>query len=156
MISPEVIRRYPFFAGLSLDQISTLAKVADEKNVESGHVFLSEGDEVPYLYLIEEGTVSVLIELPTKDREIEVGTVGPGEVFAWSALVPPHTATATVKATTRCRVVAVDCRKLLEAFEQDYQFGYVMMTKAAQVTRDRVAAMTIEVLAYFAGETGGQ
>ncbi len=156
MISPEVIRRYPFFAGLSLGQISTLAKVADEKNVESGHVFLSEGDEVPYLYLIEEGTVSVLIELPTKDREIEVGTVGPGEVFAWSALVPPHTATATVKATTRCRVVAVDCRKLLEAFEQDYQFGYVMMTKAAQVTRDRVAAMTIEVLAYFAGETGGQ
>lgn len=155
MISPEVIRRYPFFAGLSLDQITTLANLADEKTVEAGHFFVREGDEVPYLYLLEEGTVSILIEIPIKEKDIIVSTVGPAEVFAWSALVPPHTATASVKAITLCRVVAIDCRKLLEAFEADCQFGYIMMTKAAQVTRDRIAAMNIEMLAYFAEETGG-
>ena len=155
MISPEVIRRYPFFAGLNMDQTTTLARAGYEEEVEAGHFFLREGQEVPYLYLVVEGMVTILIELPARDEEITVSTVGPGQVFAWSALVPPHNATATVKATTPCRVVAVDCRELLEAFEQDYQFGYVMMTKAAQVTRDRIAAMTIEVLAYFAGETGG-
>ena len=97
-----------------------------------------------------------LIVLPAKDREIIVSTVGSGEVFAWSALVPPHTATASVKARTPCHVIAIDCRKLLEAFEQDYQFGYVMMTKAAQVTRDRIARMNIEYLAYLAEDTGGR
>ena len=156
MISPEVIRRYPFFAGLSMDQMNTLARAADEEKVEAGHFFLREGGEVPYLYLVLEGTANVLIELPTKDREIIVSTIGPGEVFAWSALVPPHKATASVKATVPCRVVAVDCRKLLEAFKEDYQFGYVMMTKAAQVTRDRIASMNIEFLAYLAEETGGK
>ena len=29
MVSPELIRRYPFFAGLSYEQIVTLAKAAD-------------------------------------------------------------------------------------------------------------------------------
>jgi CRP-like cAMP-binding protein len=156
MISPEVIRRYPFFAGLSMDQINTLARAAQEEEVEAGHFFLREGQKVPYLYLVEEGAVTVLIELPLKAREITVSTVGPGDVFAWSALVPPHTATASVKATTPCRVVAIDCGRLLEAFEEDYQFGYVMMTKAAQVVRDRVATMNVEMLAYLAGETGGE
>ena len=154
MISPEVIRRYPFFAGLSVDQVNTLARAADEEKVEAGHFFLHEGDEVPYMYLILEGTANVLIELPTRDREIIVSTIGSGEVFAWSALVPPHKATASVKASAPCSVVAIDCRKLLEAFKEDYQFGYVMMTKAAQVTRDRIAGMNIEFLAYLAGETG--
>ncbi len=156
MISPEVIRRYPFFAGLSMDQINTLARAADEQKVEAGHFFLREGSEVPYLYHILEGTANVLIELPAKDREIIVSTIGPGEVFAWSALVPPHKATASVKANAPCRVVAIDCRKLLETFKEDYQFGYVMMTKAAQLTRDRIASMNIEFLAYLAGETGGK
>jgi CRP-like cAMP-binding protein len=155
MISPEIIRRYPFFAGLSLDQINTLAKVADEEEVKAGHFFLNEGEEVPYLYFVLEGTVNVVIELPKMDREIIVTSVGPGEVFAWSALVPPHTATASVKATTPCHVVAIDCRKLLEAFEDDYQFGYVMMTKAAQVTRDRISRMNVEMLTYLAEESGG-
>ena len=156
MISPEIIRRYPFFAGLSLDQIDTLAKAASEEKVEAGHFFLREGDEVPYLYLVVEGTANALIELPTKDREIIVGTIGPGEMFAWSALVPPHKATASVKAAAPCHLIALDCRKLLEAFEEDYQLGYVMMTKAAQLTRDRIANMNIEFLAYLAGETGGK
>lgn len=156
MISPEVIRRYPFFAGLSLDQISMLAKAANEEKVELGHFFLREGDEVPYLYLIEEGTVNILIELPTRDKEIIVSTIGQGEVFGWSALVPPHKAIASAKATTPCRVVAIDCRELLRVFEEDYQLGYVMMKKVAQMTRDRISGMNIEMLAHLAEETGGE
>ena len=109
-----------------------------------------------YLYLVVEGTVTVFIEIPAKDLEITVGTIGPGHVFAWSALVPPHTATASVKASSPCHVVAIDCRELLKTYEDDYQFGYVMMTKAAQITRDRIAGMNIEMLAYLAEETGGE
>jgi hypothetical protein len=37
MVSPELIRRYPFFAGLDYDQLVKLAKVAQEYKVEAGH-----------------------------------------------------------------------------------------------------------------------
>jgi CRP-like cAMP-binding protein len=154
MISIELIRRYPFFADLNQEQIAILAKVAKEERVEAGHYFLREKEQTPYLYLVVEGNVTAVIVIPVREREIIVGTIGPGEVFAWSALVPPHIATATVKATTPCDVIAIDCRKLLEIFEEDTGFGYRMMTKAAQVTRDRVVTMTLETLAYLAEESG--
>ena len=41
MISTEISRRYPFFAGLSLDRINTLAKVARGEKVEAGHFFMN-------------------------------------------------------------------------------------------------------------------
>lgn len=155
MVSLELIRRYPFFAGLSREQMTILTKAGSEEKVEAGHFFLHEKDETPYLYLVVAGKVSAVIELPGRDKEIVIGTIGSGDVFAWSALVPPHTATASVKAIEPCHVIAIDCRQLLEAFEDNPRFGYLMMTKAAQVTRDRVTTMTMETLTYLAEENGG-
>ena len=136
MISPELIRRYPFFAGMNPDQITNLAKTAKEENAEAGHYFVREKDQTQYLYLLMEGEVTIVIDLPGRSEEIAVATVGPGDVFAWSALVPPHTATANVKATKPCHAIAIDCQQLLDIFEDDPRFGYLMMTKAAQVIRD--------------------
>jgi len=42
MISAEVIRRYPFFGGLTLKQINALAKLGKEEIVEVGHYFFHE------------------------------------------------------------------------------------------------------------------
>ena len=46
MISPELIRRYSFFAGLNQDYLGTLAKYADERSVQAGHCFFGEGAEL--------------------------------------------------------------------------------------------------------------
>ena len=163
MISLELLRRYPYFAGLNREQLTTLAKVANEVAVETDHYFFREGDELESIYLVLEGSAAVVIEVP--DREVEqklsgqltgelktkdivISAVGPGDTFAWSALVPPHKATAGVKATTPCRVIAFDRKALLTAFEDDCHFGYLMMQKTAQVARDRLHGMRIESLAH--------
>lgn len=163
MISPELLRRYPFFAGLSHDQMVTLAKVADELMVETGHYFFREGDELKSFYLVLEGVVAIGFELP--DQEVEqplaqqlkgklqtkdaiISAIGPGEIFAWSALVPPHQSTACGKATTSCRVISFNCQELLGIFETDCRFGYLMMQKAAQIARDRLHDTRVEALAH--------
>jgi CRP-like cAMP-binding protein len=166
MISPELIRRYPFFAGLEESQIVSLAQVAVEAKVDEGHVFFNEGDKLDTFYLVVEGQVAVIIEVPDQGveqkvsgqlmgeldtRDIVISTVGPGEVFAWSGLVPPHEATASSKAGSACWVVAFDGVKLREMFEEDCQFGYVMMQKAAQVSRARLRDLRIESLASLIG-----
>jgi CRP-like cAMP-binding protein len=133
-----------------------MAEITHEEKVDTGHTFLREGQEVTHLYLVVNGSVNVHIELPTREREIIISAVGPGRVFAWSALVPPHKATASVRATAPCHVLAIDCQQLREAFEEDPRFGHIMMTKAAQITRDRIANMNIEMLAYLAEEAGGE
>jgi CRP-like cAMP-binding protein len=91
-----------------------------------------------------------LAEVVTREFETEAVTViniGPGEVFGWSALVPPHTATSSSKALTSSRVMAFDCLKLRQSFEEDSEFGYLMVQKAAQVIRSRLRAMRTESLA---------
>jgi CRP-like cAMP-binding protein len=150
MVSPELLRRYPFFAGLKMEHIAALAHVADEMVVEAGYYFFHEDEELDHFYFLLEGAVAIVIELPQQDREIVISTVGPGEVFAWSGLVPPHNATASGKAMTPCRVIAFDCRELRKRFEEDCEFGYLMMQKAAQVIRQRLRDTRIQSLAYFA------
>jgi CRP-like cAMP-binding protein len=165
MISPELLRRYPFFAGFSHDQIITLAKVADELSADTGQYFFREGDELKSLYLVLEGAVAIVIEVPDQNAEqkvsgqltgkiktndVVISAVGPGEVFGWSALVPPHQATTSAKATTPCRAIVFDSQELLQTFENDCHFGYLMIQKMAQVVRDRLRDMRIESLAHLA------
>ena len=166
MISPELIRRYPFFAGLEESQIVSLAQVAVEEKVAEGHVFFQEGDKVDTFFLVVEGEVAVIIEVPDQaveqkvsgqlmgkleTKDIIISTVGPGEVFGWSGLVPPHEATASAKAKNACWVVAFDGVQLREKFNADCEFGYVMLQKAAQVSRARLRDLRIESLSSLIG-----
>jgi CRP-like cAMP-binding protein len=165
MVSPELVRRYPFFAGLDYDHIGKLAKVADEKSVETGHCFFHESDDLKNVYLVLEGAVAIVFEVPDQDveqqvsgqltgelqtKDVTVSTVGTGDVFGWSGLIPPYTATATAKAITPCRVLEFDSKKLLQTFDEDCRFGYKMAQKAAQVIRERLRDLRIESLAHLA------
>jgi CRP-like cAMP-binding protein len=164
MVSPELIRRYPFFAGLSIEHINHLAQCGDEESVDTGFYFFHEDEETKKFYLNLEGAVAIVFELPEKDvehkiseqftrdfktKDVVVSTVSPGDVFGWTGLVPPHKATAGAKAVTPCRVIVFDCEKLLQIFKDDCPFGYAMTVKAAQVMRERLRDIRIESLAYI-------
>lgn len=159
MISPELVRRYPFFAGLSTEEITVLAQAAQEMIVEVGHYFFHEGDELDHFYIVVEGKVGVIVDVPDPNvrqsfsrqlignlitREVVVATVETGEMFAWSALVPPHRATSSAKALYRCRVISFDCHVLQNSFEDNHRFGYLTMLKVASVIRDRLRTMRLE------------
>ncbi len=164
MVSPELIRRYPFFAGLSMEQIVILAKAASAMTVEAEHYFFREGEELDHFYVVVEGAVAIMIDLPDesagesvsqqlmgdfKTSEVVLSSIGPGEMFAWSALIPPHNATSSGKCLTPGRVISFDCGKLRKTFEEDYQFGYLMVQKFADIIRERLRAMRIETLAHI-------
>jgi CRP-like cAMP-binding protein len=164
MVSPELIRRYPFFSGLDYDHVVKLANVADEQTVEAGQYIFHEGDELENFYLILEGAVAIILEVPDRDveqqlsgqltgklktKDVITSTVGTGDVFGWSGLIPPHKSTAGAKAITPCRVVAFNCEELWQIFEEDCRFGYIMTQKGAQVIRERLRDMRIESLTHL-------
>ena len=79
-----------------------------------------------------------------------ISTVGPGDVFGWSGLVPPHDAIAGAKALAPARVVKINTEKLLQPSEGDYSLGSKMPPKAPQGTRARLHDLRIESLAAMA------
>lgn len=164
MVSPELIRRYPFFAGLDLGQIELLARSAEEVSVDEGHRFFREGDELENFYLMIKGSADVVMEVPDRERsgadisgqltgdlattDVAVSSVGSGDVFGWSGLVPPHAASAGAVASRPCTVAQFDCRELNQAFTTDCQLGYLMTQRAANVMRDRLRDIRIESLSH--------
>lgn len=167
MISPEVLRRYPFFAGFDNDHIVKLAETANERTVEPEHVFFEDTGKVESFYLLLEGEVAIYMDLPdraasqsiyqqlTRDlhtTRIVTATVNAGEVFGWSSLVPPHDSTASAKALSTCRVAQFDASRILNLMAQDCRFGFLMMQRVAALIRDRLRDSRLETLVYFATE----
>lgn len=152
MVSPELIRRYPYFSGLSIEKINLLANMAEEIEIEKDRYFHHEGDDIDKVYIIVQGDVSLTTSLPQQDREVVINTLSTGDVFGWTSLLPPYTAGAGAKSVTDCHLISFRSTTLREIFEGDYQFGYTMMQKIAQVIRDRLDAVVIETLAYQAGQ----
>lgn len=162
MISSELIRRYPFFAGFNRDQISTLASCAREHTLVAGEYVFYEGDELKHFYQVIDGIADIRMGIPDKAKkhslsgqlttnietiDITISTVQPGDIFGWSGLIPPHQSTASVIAAMDCRVASFDCKKLLQIFQEDNCLGYLMTQKIARVIRRRLRDMRIESLA---------
>ena len=155
VITSDMISQYPFFADLSHDQIANLASVAEGLTAETGEYIFHEGDDLCCFYIVIEGAIGVVHEaIQEGDQEpkedIVFSAIGPGGAFAWSALVPPHQATASTKALSPCWLVSFDCKKLTKIFEEDCEFGYRMLLKVAQISRDRLRDTRIESLVFTA------
>jgi CRP-like cAMP-binding protein len=161
MISTQLIRRFPFFAGFSHDQFNTLAKAAKNLSVESGHRFFQEGETLRHFYLVLDGSIAITINVPDRDvpqpltnqitgnlinKELTVSNVGVGDVFGWSALIPPNTSTANARAVTASRVIKFDGEALRPHIGDDCAFGYLLALKAAQIVRQRLRDLRIESL----------
>ena len=153
VITPDMISCYPFFADLIHDQVTILASVAEGLTAKTGDYIFHEDDDLCCFYIVVEGAVGIVYEIPEeaeKERREDVvfSAIGPGGAFAWSALVPPHKATASAKALSNCWLVSFDCKKLIEIFEKDCEFGYRMIMKVAQISRDRLRDTRIESLVF--------
>lgn len=161
MVSPEMIRAYPFFSGFTLDQVVDLSMAARELEVDAGYTFINENQEVHHFYLIREGKASICIAVPHRSikhtfqqqiyrdlitEDVVVSTLEDGELFGWSAIIPPHEATASVKAASPCRVIEFDYQALAPKFEENCCLGHLLTVKAAQVVRERLRDLRIEYI----------
>ncbi|NJO84483.1 MAG: cyclic nucleotide-binding domain-containing protein, partial [Blastochloris sp.] len=88
MISPELLRRFPFFGGLNMEQVVALARVAQEATVEAGQYLFHEGDDLVYAYLLLEGDVALSFELVERAHDIVVHEMRPGDLFGWQGILP--------------------------------------------------------------------
>ena len=165
MISVELLRRYPFFTGFDHDQLRALAMATDEHSVDAEHTFFNEEEMLSNFFLILEGTAALTIKIPDREaeqsnnnhitgdfvtRDVNVGTLGAGELFGWSALIPPHEPTASIKAMTPCRVVSFDTETLQHTMDEDCAFGHAMTLKVAQIIRERLRGRRMELLTEYA------
>jgi CRP-like cAMP-binding protein len=148
MISPELLRRYPYFADVSEESLRKVAMISEEENVPAGTVIFHEGDKAENLYILSEGEVDIDYTLGSGELRT-VDTLVAGELIMWSALVEPYKSTAVGTVRKDSKVIAIDGAKLRELSESDHDLGYRMLiclTKllAARLEGARVQLATID------------
>jgi CRP/FNR family cyclic AMP-dependent transcriptional regulator len=148
MISPEVLRRYPFFCCLNEGQQKAIAMVAEEMRVDAGKELFQEGHPVEALYLLMEGSVDLYYAASGDPKDqLLVGEINPGEPFAISAMIEPYTFTATARVAAPSRVLRVDAKALRALCEVDCRMGYLLMKQVATMAVERLHFARVQLAA---------
>jgi CRP-like cAMP-binding protein len=107
----EVLRRSDIFHYIEEDELKLVEKMCTPKVFEAGTIICRQDREEENIYVIEEGLVSIILELgPMEKRQIQ--TAANFECFGWSATIPPFRCTSTVKALEKTRVLSFNGKEL--------------------------------------------
>ena len=147
MVSPELLRRFPFFAGLTDEEIKSIAMISEEQKYDANTFVFREGNKAEKLFILIEGTIDIKINTDEEGLQHEtVSTLAHGDVFCWSSVVEPHILTASAFAATPAAVIAIDGAGLRALFELDCHLGYRILQKSATTISSRLKDTRIQML----------
>jgi CRP/FNR family transcriptional regulator, cyclic AMP receptor protein len=147
VISPELLRRYPFFAGLTADHLRGIAMIAEEVPYPAKTLIFKEGEEARYLYILVAGDVELLhsIENQSAITDSYVGSIAPGEIFGISTLVEPFYLTASARSEGPVETIQIDAAELRAMCDADHSLGYLLMQHLSQALSLRLHEARIQM-----------
>ncbi len=146
MISPEVLRRYSFFAGLGDEVLKEIAMLAEERLAPAGTRLFNEGEPSTHFCIIRSGEVHIQY-LMGNDELRTVDTMIDGDILIWSALLEPYTTTAIGTTTEETRILAIAAAPLRELCDRNPLLGYRVMTQVAKLLAHRLENARIQLAA---------
>jgi CRP-like cAMP-binding protein len=144
----EALQSIEFTKDLDTDHLEKLSSIATHVTFTEGATIFQEGDASELVYLIESGEVALLTQVPGHGQ-VTILTLGPGQLLGWSSLFPPERKTAGAQALEPTRVIAINATQLRELCQEDFELGYSIMWRVADVISTRLRAARIQLLDIF-------
>jgi CRP-like cAMP-binding protein len=147
MISPEILRRYPYFAGIDDGSLRQLAMNTEEKRrIPSGARLFAEGEQVKHLGIILSGEVNIQYLLGNGEMRT-VDTLVGGDLLGFSALIEPYKYTGFATTTQPTDLALIDAPKLRELCQQDPRLGYQLTLEVAKMLAHRLEGARVQLAA---------
>jgi CRP/FNR family transcriptional regulator, cyclic AMP receptor protein len=155
MISPELLRWYPFFGSLTDDQQKEVAMISEEIVCERGELLFSKGEKANAMYVLIEGNVDLYgfvssDQDPTFCKEFLAGEMEPGSIIGISALIEPYILTLSARVTCSSRMIKIDAKELRNLCDKDPRFGSTLMKQVAKLAMNRLDSTRGLLAAMFA------
>lgn len=141
----RILGEHPFFVDLDEGFRQLACGCAKNVRFEAGQYIFHEGDAADQLYLVRQGRVALQISAPGRGSATFL-TLGGGEVFGVTWLVPPYRWTYDAKAIELTRAISIDAACLRNKCEADHDLGYEMMKRLTAVLIDRLHSTRIQML----------
>ncbi len=149
MISPELLRRYPFFGSLTDDHLKAIAMIAKEKTYTKDTILIKENSPADKLVLLLEGDVDLIFSGGGEGAVVNalVGSIAPGEVYGVSSLIEPYHFISSARATIPVKVIEVDASALRALMEVDARLAFALMRNIAVAVLERLKYTQVELAA---------
>jgi CRP/FNR family cyclic AMP-dependent transcriptional regulator len=134
-----------FGARLAPESQVRLADLARDYEAPARARLLREGDETRELSLLIRGRVVLSEHIPGRGS-VALVTAEAGDVFGWTALMPPFRATSTVIAIGPVRVLAFDGARLRAAVRSDVALAASVYEQVLEAVARRLLAMRRELV----------
>jgi CRP-like cAMP-binding protein len=150
----ELLQTIPWFQALEPPLFQKLVDISTVKSWENDATIFREGDQDDSLYLILDGQVALEVYVQGHGR-ITILTLGPAEIFGWSAVIPVEgTRTASARAMRTTKTIAFDSEALRKACDEDHDLGYQVYRRLTNVVAGRLSATRLQLLDMYSRRRG--
>ena len=152
MVSPELLRRYPFFGFLDDSQLKAVAMIAEEVSCQKGETLFETEKPAEAMYLLVEGSVDLFYVVSDRDdprlvKEFYISEINPGEMLGISALIEPYQYIATARTAAPGSFVKIEAAGLRALCEVDAKLAYGLMRQTAKAAMSRLHDTRIQLAA---------
>ena len=136
-VTPEIIRSYRLFQDLSDAELNALSDKFRMKTVPDREVFIHANEISHNIYLIVQGSVSVEVETPDRQRE-ELAKLSTGQTVGEFILAKETRRSASVRAIGNLTLYETSKDELLKLFDSQPRLGYLVYKNLSEVLVDRI------------------
>jgi CRP-like cAMP-binding protein len=119
------LKNMPLFSLVDENDLKGIADHLEEVSFEKDAVIIKEGDEGDGFYIIEDGLVNVLANLPDEEENIKLSRLKKGDYFGEMSLITGAPRSATIVAETDI--------KLLKLLKKDFD-TYILNNSAITIS----------------------
>lgn len=149
MVSVEILKDLSCLKDLNEEQLAQIAQIAVEKSFKKGSYVHKQDDPAEALYIVTSGRVAIEIDLP-RHRKICIDIVEAGELFGWSAVVPPHVFTAAALCMEETTLVELTRGPLYDLIDHNTSLKASIMETLSKIIATRLRDTRLQ-LSYLLG-----
>lgn len=124
------LRNIPLFSSMPPNELSHLAGIAEEIIFDASNTIITQGEHGESLYLIIEGTVSVI------QNGHEIAQLSEKEYFGEMSILDGEPRSATVKAQTNCLLLCIDKAAFYDILSRHHEVALNIIRTLTQRLRD--------------------
>jgi len=152
MISPELLRRFPFFNFMDEAQLKAVAMIAEELTYEKDELIVEAGKPADHFFFLIDGSVAYFYHVtsehdPYYNKDHFISDINPGEIFGISALIEPYIFTATMRTDKVSRIIQINASALRALCEVDLKLSVGLNRAVAKAAMERLQHTRAQLVA---------
>lgn len=126
----DVLKQVPLFSDLSKGELKQIADQARDEPYSPGQDIITEGQKGGPFFIITEGRVDVIV------GGKKVNTLGPGSYFGEMALLEGAARSATIRAETHVKALAITSWNFLALLEDNWDITKKVLSQLSSRVRE--------------------